>query len=60
MKIHKMCAVPYFVPEIVPRKSAGPPQKPLKINKIDGAGRGANPTRLPSADFEFPKNTVSL
>lgn len=21
---------------------------------------GSNPTRLPSADFEFPKNTVSL
>jgi len=27
----------------------------------DGAGRGGRtPTRLPSADFEFPENTVCL
>jgi hypothetical protein len=33
----------------------------LKLNRIDGAGRGnRTPMELLPTDFEFPENTVSL
>jgi hypothetical protein len=49
-----------FVPEAF-GKIGGVARKALKINKIDGAGRG-NRTPMESlpTDFEFPENTVCL
>ena len=55
-----MRTVPNFVPEII-RGAQLNLYKLLKINWIDGAGRGnRTPMELPPTDFEFPKNTVSL
>ena len=60
LKISRMWAVPHFVPE-VSEKGAQVLAKPLKINKIDGAGRGnRTPMELLPTDFEFPVNTVCL
>ena len=40
MKTELMLALPYFVPEAF-GKIGGVTRKALKINKIDGAGRGS-------------------
>jgi hypothetical protein len=60
LKIRRMWAVPHFAPE-VSEKGAPILAKPLKINRIDGAGRGnRTPMELPPTNFEFPENVVSL
>ena len=52
------------VPDFVPDHSDGfrlVARKPLKIIRIDGAGRGnRTPMELLPTDFEFPENTVNL
>ena len=52
LKTHEMCTVPYFVPE-VSRELVPFSIKLLKINRIDGAGRGnRTPLELLPTDFE--------
>ena len=63
LNLFKMCrmrTVPVFVPYVSERANAAH-AKLLKINRIDGAGRGnRTPMELLPTDFEFPENTVSL
>jgi hypothetical protein len=40
LKIHRMALYPIFVPEVSEKVSAAL-AKPLKIKRIDGAGRGS-------------------
>ena len=59
LKISRMWAVPHFVPE-VSEKGAQVLAKPLKINKIDGAGRGnRTPMELLPTDFESAASASS-
>ena len=54
-----MWAVPNFVPD-VSEKEAPVPRKPLKINRIDGAGRGnRTPMELLPTDFESAASASS-
>ena len=53
LKIGRMSTVPKFVPEII-RGAQLNLHKLLKINLIDGAGRGnRTPMELPPTDFEL-------
>ena len=55
-----MRTVAVFVPDVSERASAAP-AKLLKINRIDGAGRGnRTPMELLPADFELLMIRVSL
>ena len=60
LKMCRMRTVPGFVPQLS-EKFSSIPRKTLKLNRIDGAGRGnRTPMELLPTDFEFPMNTVSL
>jgi hypothetical protein len=57
LKISRIRTVPYFVPELS-EKFSFTARKALKLNWIDGAGRGnRTPMELLPTDFEFPENT---
>jgi hypothetical protein len=59
LKMWRMRTVPCFVPQLS-EKFSSIPRKTLKLNRIDGAGRGGRtPTRLPSADFESAASASS-